>query len=59
VCPVSCIGHDPSYIHDPVPLAEAKQFAKAWARRRYEREQAAKELAIVTARRLAASSAED
>jgi formate hydrogenlyase subunit 6/NADH:ubiquinone oxidoreductase subunit I len=52
VCPVECISHDPEYVHDPVPLAEAKQQAKAWARRRYDRDCAAKEAAVAMARRL-------
>ena len=53
VCPVSCIDHDVAYVHDPLPLAEAKQHAKAWARRRYERERAAKAAAQALTRRLA------
>ena len=52
VCPVECISHDMAYVHDPAPLAEAKQQAKAWARRRYERDRAAKEAAAAMARRL-------
>jgi len=55
-CPVECISHDPEYVHDPVPLAEAKQHAKAWARRRYEREQSAKQAALATAQKLARSA---
>jgi formate hydrogenlyase subunit 6/NADH:ubiquinone oxidoreductase subunit I len=55
-CPVACISHDPTYVHDPAPLAEAKAHAKAWARRRYERERAAKEAAAETARRLVRSA---
>jgi formate hydrogenlyase subunit 6/NADH:ubiquinone oxidoreductase subunit I len=52
VCPVSCITHDPLYHHDPVALAEAKLNAKMWARRRYEREQAAKAAAAALTRTL-------
>jgi ferredoxin len=52
VCPVDCISHDPSYTHDPAIFAEARQHAKAWARRRYEREQAARAAASALARRL-------
>jgi len=52
VCPVDCITTDPLYVHDAVVLAEAKQHAKAWARRRYAREQAAKEQALTITRRL-------
>lgn len=52
VCPVDCIAHDPTYVHDPAPLAEAKQHAKAWARRRYAREQAARQNAAALAQRL-------
>ena len=52
VCPVSCISHDPTYVHDPLPLAEAKQHAKAWARKRYELDRAAKAAAASLARRL-------
>lgn len=52
VCPVDCISHDPAYEHDADILAEAKQHAKAWARRRYERNQAAKAAAIAAAQRL-------
>ena len=52
VCPVQCISHDPLYVHDPVTLAEAKGHAKVWARRRYEREQAAKAAATALTRSL-------
>lgn len=55
VCPVDCITHDPAYVHDPVPLAQAKTHAKAWARRRYEREQAAKRNALAISQRLQTS----
>ena len=54
VCPVACISHDAAYEHEPEPLALAKQHAKAWARKRYERDRAAKETATAVARRLAA-----
>jgi formate hydrogenlyase subunit 6/NADH:ubiquinone oxidoreductase subunit I len=52
VCPVDCISHEPLYVHDPVTLAEAKDRAKAWARRRHEREQAARATAAALARTL-------
>ena len=52
VCPVDCISHDPTYEHDLDALAAAKQHAKGWARRRYEREQAARAAAVAAARRL-------
>jgi formate hydrogenlyase subunit 6/NADH:ubiquinone oxidoreductase subunit I len=53
VCPVECISHDPTYIHDADVLADAKAKAKTWARRRYEREQAAKQSVATTVQRLA------
>ena len=56
VCPVSCIDHDAAYVHEPAPLAEAKQHAKGWARRRYERERAAKANALAVAQRLATTT---
>lgn len=54
LCPVDCISHDPTYVHDPLPLAAAKQHAKAWARTRYAREQALKANARAITERLAA-----
>ena len=59
VCPVECIEHDPAYMHDPVVLTEAKQRARAWARRRYERERAARASAAALTRRLTGLRAED
>jgi formate hydrogenlyase subunit 6/NADH:ubiquinone oxidoreductase subunit I len=55
VCPVDCISLDPTYVHDRDVLAEAKQKAKAWARRRYEREQATTVAVKALAGRLAAA----
>lgn len=52
VCPVSCISPDPSYEHDPDEFAAAKQRAKTWARRRYDREQAQRAAALELVRRL-------
>ena len=52
VCPVDCIDHDSTYVHDPIALADARQHAKTWTRRRHEREQAAKAGAVALARRL-------
>lgn len=52
LCPVQCISHDPAYEPDPEQLAAAKGRAKAWARRRYEREQAARKAAAALTARL-------
>lgn len=52
VCPVDCIDHDPAYVHDPITLAEAKEQARGWARRRYERDRAAKAAAQALTARL-------
>jgi len=59
VCPVDCIAHDPHYVHEPSVLAEAKQQAKAWARRRYERDRAARAAAEAAVRRLNPALASD
>lgn len=53
-CPVDCIAKDPRYVHDPAELAAAKQKAKAWARTRYNAQQARRTAASQLAQRLAA-----
>lgn len=57
VCPVDCIDRDPTYVHDPIELGEAKAHAKAWARKRYETEQRARAAAIAMTARIAAGKA--
>ncbi|HEY8492214.1 MAG TPA: 4Fe-4S binding protein [Dehalococcoidia bacterium] len=57
VCPEDCIHPDPDYRHDPAVLAQAREKAKAWARRRYARNEAIRARAAETARRLAAARA--
>ena len=52
ICPVQCISLDAVYEHDPVELAAAKQQAKDWARRRYERDKAARAAVLEIVRRL-------
>ena len=52
-CPVDCIALAPHYVHDPVELAAAKAKARAWARRRYQTEQAQRAAAQALVRRLA------
>lgn len=52
-CPVDCIAPDPHYVHDPAELAAAKARARAWARRRYQAEQAQRAAAQALVRRLA------
>ena len=53
VCPVQCIHPDPAYVHDPEELSAARQRAKAWARARYERDQAQRRTARDLVLRLA------
>lgn len=52
VCPMDCIERDPASVQHPATLAEAKQRAKAWARRRFEQERAAKAAAADLVRAL-------
>ena len=56
VCPVDCIRLDLEYMHDPDELAAARLKAKAWARRRYEQEQATRAAAAETVQRLVAAN---
>ena len=57
VCPVDCISPDPAYAHDPQDLAAAREKARAWARRRRERELAQRAAAEQLVRHLAATNA--
>ena len=56
VCPVNCICPDPAYTHDPAERQAAKQKAKTWARRRYEREENQRRAALAALTKLGGST---
>ena len=55
VCPVDCIDEDPDYVIEPTQLAEAKERARTWARRRHEMLGRRKQRAVAAATSVAAT----
>ena len=55
VCPVDCIHEDPDYVIEPTRLAEAKERARTWARRRHEMLGRRKQRAVAAATSVAAT----